>query len=832
MGSTSKTFELILNARDGASKVLSNFAKEMDKTKDKVKKTKEEVEKFNSKFGILAMAAGVAATGVAVGAFVKNVADANDALNDMSDRTGVAVEVLAGLYEIAQAGDVSIETLVKSLYKLGVAALNTPEQFEALGLGVNDASGKIKSSEVLFEEAADLISGISDPARQAAAATALFGKAGLELLPTLKMGSAGMKAWREDTKRLGGETSVALAKLSGEFNDNLQRVGIAFKGIANDILGGLLPAFNLLLGTFIEFASILRESATVNDEATESVSRMSFAFNTLVNVVGAVGNVVEVVYDTVMTVFKTMTNFIAGFISDLVTVQQALGSLISGDVSGVMAAVKEGERRALQLANELDKDFQNRFGSERFWSKLERAGAAAMKKIEDAASEAGKAGDGAVKLLASVGTAQIKTTTAQLDQLGLISEKSSAKAKKAYDDQKKVADDFEALVKSLNKSAPKDGNLAQKFDKAFKADELRLKKTSLMEKFAAEDAKEADAKRITALQEVIAEKQKAADKDEGFYAQQALRDAKQNLMAEESWQKLRERQAELQQAEKDAADKAISEQTRLELRAATASDLADIYAQLEKNAKAKTSNEGEIDRLREVGKMLQDNKDKATGLFSADEIKKYASEIEKVANAAAKSDADAARAENEAQLEKTKAKLEELRSMLLNVKLGVDDESIKKEAERIVEIINGKLKGIVLPEKLTQNYDDKGMQSEEYFRPHGFADGGMIHGPGTSRQDNIPIMVSAGEYIMPAHRMRESGMYQLMESLRGGVNMNGLLPRNKFADGGSVMPRMDSGGGNSWTLDIRTNSGTIKVTPQTTQDQLDRDLRKQNLRKS
>jgi len=822
MGNISKTFELILSARDGASKVLSNFAKEAEHTTGTV-------SKLTKKLGALAAVVGVAA----VGTFVKSVINANDAMQDMSDRTGVSVEKLAGLTQIAAASDVSLETLAKSLYKLGVAAVKTPEIFEAFGISVNDASGKLKSSDALFAESADIIAGISDPARQAAAATALFGKAGLELLPVLKTGSAGMKAWADDTKRLGGETSTAVAKLSGDFNDNLQRVGLVFKGITNDMLGGLLPAFNLLLGTFIEFAAIAREGGNSADKAKEGFSGIGSVLETVINIVGAVGNVFEALYDITTAVFKSVNNGIQKFISDIAAYKGFLVAFISGDVKGAYAALYDSAKRAKKMDDDLAVDLEKRFSGERFWSKLERSGTAAMKKMQAAAGEAGKAGEGAVKMLASVGSAQIKTTLDQIDALGVVSEKASAKAKKAFEDQKKVVDDFEKLVKSLNKIAPKDGTLGQKIDKASKADELRLKKGSLLEKFAAADAAEADGQRITSLQARVAAAQAAAEKDAGFYAQQALRDAQTELANEQYFQKERSRQAELDAADKEAAEKAISEQKRDDIRAAAASELKDIYAQIDKNEKANTSNEGEIERLRAIGALLQENKDKATGVFSATEISKYASEIEKLANAAAKTDKDTAKAENEAQLEKTKAKLEELRAMIKKVEFGVEDESIIREATRIAKTIQDKIDAIVLPGKLTQNYDSKGLQADPRDTAKKYADGGRVHGPGTSRQDNIPIWVSANEYIMPAHRMRQAGMYDLMESLRGGgLNMRNIGARNKFADGGGVMPQMSGNTGNAWTLDIRTNSGTINVTPNTTQDQLNRELRKQNQRRS
>jgi len=75
--------------------------------------------------------------------------------------------------------------------------------------------------------------------------------------------------------------------------------------------------------------------------------------------------------------------------------------------------------------------------------------------------------------------------------------------------------------------------------------------------------------------------------------------------------------------------------------------------------------------------------------------------------------------------------------------------------------------------------------------PMAMADGGLLYGPGGPRDDKIPIMASAGEYIIPAHIVQGVGV-GFFDSLIGrrkpklaGDGSNGISV-GRYADGGLV----------------------------------------------
>lgn len=67
----------------------------------------------------------------------------------------------------------------------------------------------------------------------------------------------------------------------------------------------------------------------------------------------------------------------------------------------------------------------------------------------------------------------------------------------------------------------------------------------------------------------------------------------------------------------------------------------------------------------------------------------------------------------------------------------------------------------------------------------GFAEGGLVQGPGTSTSDSIPARLSAGEYVV-----RASAVRQLGTGLLDAINGRSLprVPRLAFAEGGLVVP--------------------------------------------
>ena len=182
--------------------------------------------KAAKKFALVS-AAAFAAVGVAAVKLVKHFLTAGDNLHKMSLRTGLAVEQLSALDFVMQQNGGSIDDLERGLQALsrgmGNAALTGTGPFidglKLVGVSMKDLEGLDQIQQ--FEFLADAIAGTEDPLIRGAAAQSLFGRAGRQMLPTLRSGSAGIQKLREEAIATGNVMTTETAAAAAEFNDQL-----------------------------------------------------------------------------------------------------------------------------------------------------------------------------------------------------------------------------------------------------------------------------------------------------------------------------------------------------------------------------------------------------------------------------------------------------------------------------------------------------------------------------------------------------------------------------------------------------------------------------------
>ena len=195
-----------------------------------------------------------AAAAALVGA-VKSAADYGDQLDNMSQRTGVAVEELAKLQYAAKLSDTSSEALGKgigNLSKLMVAAAaggaESGALFERFGISLRNTDGTMRSTTEVLYDLSDVFTAMPDGPEKTAMAMDFFGKKlGQELIPLLNQGGAGLRAMGDEAERLGLVLNSAQAKAAADFNDNLDRLGQLSKSVAVSIGNALIPALNNMM---------------------------------------------------------------------------------------------------------------------------------------------------------------------------------------------------------------------------------------------------------------------------------------------------------------------------------------------------------------------------------------------------------------------------------------------------------------------------------------------------------------------------------------------------------------------------------------------------------
>jgi len=243
--------------------------------------------------------------------FASGVINAADTLQDMSDRSGVAVESLVGLGHAAafsgssqEALGVSMRNLNKSISEAASGNAGLVQLFDDLGVSVTDAEGRTRKADDVFRDLADVLPRLSE-ADRVAVSMKLLGKSGEEMIPVLMMGRESLAAFEAEAARLNPGIAD-IARQSGEFNDVMDLLSL-------ELRAGFLPVVKEMLPMITEVARALQGVAAQGTSSNFAVTALRTVFQTIA-VVGA----------NVAFVFKGVGNEIGGIAAQL-------GALMRGD---------------------------------------------------------------------------------------------------------------------------------------------------------------------------------------------------------------------------------------------------------------------------------------------------------------------------------------------------------------------------------------------------------------------------------------------------------------------------------------------------------------------
>lgn len=293
--------KIVLSAKDATAAAFA-------KAQGNLQAIQASALKVTAAFGLLGVATAAAFS--AADGF-KQAIETLDRLDDLAEKSGIAVEQLSALRFAGETAGTSVEDLAGGLRKLAANMADaagggkaTGAAFEAIGVSVKSAEGGLRSSNEVLLEIADRFRSYQDGAGKSALATQIFGKAGEQLIPLLNQGSAGIEAQTKLARELGAVYSGDLAKSAADFNDNLKRLSLASEGAKVQLLGSLLPALNSSIETFIRariegrlleeafsrIRNVLSGKATLDFIADDDVTK---ATKNLAKIQGAVASAEE-----------------------------------------------------------------------------------------------------------------------------------------------------------------------------------------------------------------------------------------------------------------------------------------------------------------------------------------------------------------------------------------------------------------------------------------------------------------------------------------------------------------------------------------------------------
>lgn len=288
------------------------------KTLDKVRRQLSAFGQSVSSIGLSSIGLGTA-IGAPLAASVASFAASGAAVDDMANRTGIGSDALQELSYAAGQSATDIDSLEKGLLKMqrtmveaGEGSQSAQDALAKLGLSAADLSGL--TGDMQFERIAGQIASITDPAQRTAAAIAIFGKSGAQLLPLMNEGSAGIARMRDEAQRLGLVMSQDAIKNAAVLDDGIHRLTMTLGAFKNAIGAAIV-------GPAIQFTDWLTTSVG-------AVNRWVMANRGLVLGVGMVA-VALVTAGAALIGIGTTIQMVGFAVGGLATAWAAFGSVLT-----------------------------------------------------------------------------------------------------------------------------------------------------------------------------------------------------------------------------------------------------------------------------------------------------------------------------------------------------------------------------------------------------------------------------------------------------------------------------------------------------------------------
>lgn len=276
-----------------------------------------------------------------------NILKSVDPLAQLSRQTGIAVEAIQELGFASSVNGGSLDAMSAGLERLtariGEAkVLGTGEGveiFKKLGIDIEDASGKAKSADVVFDELRQSIVAM-DLSQQEVGSIAE--KLGLDpsAVQLLMKTNAEMAELRERSREFGILTQEQTDQVA-EYNDSLTMMNRAMDGLKQEIAVGFAPQMTKLTSAFTDLIVVNRE--LISDVVSKSITVLVGFGKAFFNVAKAIFDVIMALFEfkpiliatgvavtALMVTFFPITSIVAGIVGLILVVDDLLVALTGG----------------------------------------------------------------------------------------------------------------------------------------------------------------------------------------------------------------------------------------------------------------------------------------------------------------------------------------------------------------------------------------------------------------------------------------------------------------------------------------------------------------------
>lgn len=203
---------------------------------------------------IAKLGAGLGIGAVALNGFNLSLVDQIDQQNDLAITLGVSIQALQEWGYVAQLSGSSAQAYESSIGGLSQAIGDTANDvgrakaiFEKMGISVKDATGKVKSADVVMEELRQKLKGLEKTEK-----ISILSKLGIDrsMLQMLESSDESINKLRLQARALGITTDEEKEKVA-EYKDSMDTLGFAFTALATKMQIALTPALKKMADNFV-----------------------------------------------------------------------------------------------------------------------------------------------------------------------------------------------------------------------------------------------------------------------------------------------------------------------------------------------------------------------------------------------------------------------------------------------------------------------------------------------------------------------------------------------------------------------------------------------------
>lgn len=224
------------------------------------------------------LGAGLGIGAVAFNYFNLNMIDAIDTQNDLAITLGVSIQALQEWGYVATLSGSSAQAYEASIGGLSQAIGDTANDvgrakaiFEKMGISVKDATGKVKSADIVMEELRQKLKGLEKTEK-----ISILSKLGIDrsMLQMMEASDESINKLRLQARALGITTDEEKEKVA-DYKDSMDTLGFAFTALATKMQISLTPAIKELADNFV---SMIEDNKKSIDKMMEVVRLTGVAF--------------------------------------------------------------------------------------------------------------------------------------------------------------------------------------------------------------------------------------------------------------------------------------------------------------------------------------------------------------------------------------------------------------------------------------------------------------------------------------------------------------------------------------------------------------------------